>query len=420
MKPILNNTTEYQYKDIDISQYREFVNVDEIRNLARKLKGKSVLHINATPQGGGVAAILQRMVPLLNSLGFTNHWFVPEVTDVNFFQITKKQHNMFQGLREQLSEHEKALYWRVQNHVAKSIGDWSRYDIIYLHDTQYLGLVNYLAKSQEQRIIYRCHIDTTSAVPEIKAFFLPVIEKCDAAVYHISDFILTDRIRSFVMPPSTDPLEPKNQIDLITEADKWAAIARFGLDNERPLLTQVGRFDPAKGFDRVYRIYRMVKKTIPDVQLLLTGAGASDDPEFAGFMRKIKDLVAGDRDAVAEEIPFDVKLLNAIQQASTIIYAMSTKEGFGLVASEAAIKKKPIIVSNVGGLPQQVIHGKTGYIAETEEEAAKYTIVLLKNKKLRDSFGIEARKYILSRFITPIDARNHVNMFLATLGLDAS
>ena len=127
--------------------------------------------------------------------------------------------------------------------------------------------------------------------------------------------------------------------------------------------------------------------------------------------------MAGDRDAVAEEIPFDVKLLNAIQQASTIIYAMSTKEGFGLVASEAAIKEKPIIVSNIGGLPQQVIHGKTGYIVNDEEEAARYSILLLKDKKLRDAFGIEARKYILSKFVTPIDARNMINLFIDTLNL---
>ena len=126
-------------------------------------------------------------------------------------------------------------------------------------------------------------------------------------------------------------------------------------------------------------------------------------------------MVAGDEDAKAEEIPFDVKLLNAIQQASTIIYVMSTKEGFGLVAAEAAIKKKPIIVSNIGGLPQQVIHGKTGYIANNEVDAAQYSINLLKDEKLRNMFGSEARKYILSKFITPIDAQNQVKMFIDTL-----
>ena len=411
MAIVFNNTSSYQYKNIDISQYKDFIDVDELKQLALKLQNKKVLHINATPAGGGVAAILQRMIPLLNSLGFVNHWFVPDVSDVNFFSVTKKHHNMFQGLTERLTESEKELYWNVQEKVAKEIKNWENYDIIFLHDTQYLGLINYLPKRQNQKYIYRCHIDTTSAGEDIKNFFLPLIEKCDSAVYHVKDFILTNKVNNFIMPPSTDPLEPKNQIEIITEQDKINAIKRFNLDINRPLLTQVGRFDPAKGFDRVHKIYKLVKETIPEVQLLLTGAGAADDPEFYVFIKGIKELVAGDSDAVAEEIPFDVKLLNAIQQASTVIYAMSTKEGFGLVASEAAIKEKPIVVSNIGGLPQQIIHGKTGFIVNNEEEAARYSILLLKDKKLRDAFGTEARKYILSKFITPIDARDQIKMF---------
>lgn len=413
----LNNTFAHQYKNIDISDYKKFSDVDEIKRLALTLHNKKVLHINATPEGGGVAAILQRMIPLFNSLGFINHWFVPDVTNIDFFTITKKHHNMFQGLKANLTAGEKDLYCQVQQQVAREIGNWENYDIIFIHDTQYLGLVNYLPKAPHQKYIYRCHIDTTSAGEDIRNFFLPIVENCDAVVYHIKDFILTDNVKNFLMPPSTDPLEPKNQLEIITEQDKADAIKRFGLDINRPLLTQVGRFDPAKGFDRVYKIYKLVKEKYPEVQLLLTGAGASDDPEFYTFINGIKELVAGDNDAVAEEIPFDVKLLNAIQQASSVIYAMSTKEGFGLVASEAAIKKKPIIVSNVGGLPQQVIHGRTGFVAKDELEAAQFTVELLENNKLREKFGNEARKYIMSKFITPIEAKNQINMFIETLEL---
>jgi len=413
----LNNTIEYQYKDVDISLYKEFVDIDELLQQAANLKGIKVLHINATPKGGGVAAILQRMIPLQNSLGFVNNWYVPEVTDVNFFMVTKKQHNMFQGVQEPLTDQEKQLYWEVQQKVAETLGNWDDYDIIFLHDTQFLGLINYLPKRDAQKYIYRCHIDTTTAAPDIKDFFLPLIEKCDSAVYHTNDFILTDKVPSFIMPPSTDPFEPKNRLDIITENDKRAAIEQFGLDVNRPLLTQVGRFDPAKGFDRVYRVYKQVKEEIPEVQLLLTGAGASDDPEFYEFIKGIKDLMADEPDAVAEEIPFNVELLNAIQQASTIIYALSTKEGFGLVVSEAAIKEKPVIVSNVGGLPQQVIHGKTGYIINNEKEAAEYTIALLNDPKKRETFGKASRNHILANFITPIDARNQIRLFTETLNL---
>jgi len=407
---LLNNTFDVQDKNIDLNKYSCFYNIADLKEKAKSLSKFRILHINATKQGGGVAAILRRLVPALNKLSILNHWYVPENIPSNFFEVTKKQHNMLQGVeKSDLSDKEKQLYLKVQEKVAEKIDkNIKNYDVIILHDTQFLGLVDFLNPSAQY--IYRCHVDTSEINPYIKSFFQNFVKKVQLAIYHTPDFVAFD-IPYIIMPPSTDPFEPKNQIDAVTADDIKKAVERFGLSNKRPLLLQVGRFDPAKGFDRVIRIYKEVKKFFPLVQVLCTGAGASDDPEFEKFIKNIKALVENDNEAVVEEIPFNPLLLNAIQQAGTIVFAMSTKEGFGLVASEAAIKEKPLIVSNVGGLKMQVINGKSGFIVNSDEEAIEKTKYLLNHPEIAKKMGKEGRKHILKNFILP----NHLENYLTAI-----
>ncbi len=409
---MLNNTMKYQYSDIDLEQYRKYVGIDDIRNEAKALKGARILHINSVSHGGGVASILSRIVPMMGSLGITAHWYVPESASDDFFVVTKKQHNMFQGQTwEKLTGNEKELYLKTQSRCAEELKkEIGTYDIVIVHDSQYLGIINHL-KGSGAKWIYRCHIDTTNPNPDVIDFFNPVIARYDASVYHLKSYILKGSPNPFIIPPSTDPFEPKNDINIITEDAIKEVVNSFGLDFMRPILLQVGRFDPAKGYEDVCEVFKRVKKTVPDVQLLLTGAGAKDDPQFAPYLKKVKSLVTGYNDAVVQAIPFDVIKLNAVQQAGTIVYALSNREGFGLVVSEASIKEKPVIVTGVGGLPEQVINGETGFVINSIEEAVSRTIELLKDKDKRLSMGRAGRRYILSKFITPIHVKNYFSLF---------
>jgi len=90
---------------------------------------------------------------------------------------------------------------------------------------------------------------------------------------------------------------------------------------------------------------------------------------------------------------------------------LSKKEGFGLVVSEASIKKKPVIVTDVGGLPEQVLQGKTGFIVKNVDEAVEKSRFLLSNRQVREAMGERGRKYILSRFITPVHVENYLKIF---------
>ena len=402
---------------MDLEKYGKYVDMAAIKDEAESLKDLRILNINSVSHGGGVAAILSKIVPMKNKLGITTHWYVPESTADNFFVVTKKQHNMFQGQAEEnLSGKERELYWKTQKLCAEEIKkDISEYDIVVVHDTQFLGLIDYLKKDR-QKWIYRCHIDTSNPNPDIVNFFKPVISKYDASIYHLKSYILEDSPNPFIMPPSTDPFEPKNDLTAVKEKSIQNAVDSFGLDYKKPILLQVGRFDPAKGYEDVCKVFKEVKKSVPDVQLILTGAGAKDDPEFEPYLKRVKNLVTGYSAAVVKAMPFDVLKLNAVQQAGTIVYALSNREGFGLVVSEASIKAKPVIVTNVGGLPEQVINGKTGYIVRSTDEAVKRTLELLRNRSRRISMGKAGRKYILSKFITPIHVKNYFTLFKKVTG----
>jgi len=414
---MLNNTLQYQYREIDLEKYGKYVDMAAIKDEAESLKDLRILNINSVSHGGGVAAILSKIVPMKNKLGITTHWYVPESTADNFFVVTKKQHNMFQGqAAEKLSGKERELYWKTQKVCAEEMEkDIRAYDIVVVHDTQFLGLIDGLKKDR-QKWIYRCHIDTSNPNPDIVSFFKPVISKYDASIYHLKNYILEGSRDPSIMAPSTDPFEPKNDLAAVTKKDIQKAVSTFGLDYKKPILLQVGRFDPAKGYEDVCKVFKEVKKSVPDVQLLLTGAGAKDDPEFEPYLKRVKNLVTGYSAAVVQAMPFDVLKLNAVQQAGTIVYALSNREGFGLVVSEASIKAKPVIVTNVGGLPEQVINGKTGYIVRSTDEAVKRTLELLGNRSMRVSMGQAGRKYILSKFITPIHVKNYFKLFKRVTG----
>ncbi len=414
---MLNNTLAYQSRDFNVENYKDWVDVDVLKEKAKKLKGLRVLHINSVFKGGGVAAILSKLIPAFNNLGVESHWYVPEIGTDEFFAVTKKQHNMFQGQEKSpLNDKEKSIYWDIQDKLLRHLaGNIKEYDIIVVHDTQYLGAVR-LKDGSRAKWIYRCHIDTSTPNPEIIDFFKPLIEMFDATIYHLKNFIIDGSPMPFVIPPSIDPLEPKNSFEAVSEEYIRGVVKSFGLDVSRPILLQVGRFDPAKGYETVSEIFKVLKPRYPEIQLLLTGAGAKDDPQFEPYLKKIRSLVEGMEDAVVRDMPFDVVMLNAVQRAATIVYAMSKKEGFGLVVSEASVKEKPVIVSNAGGLPIQVVNGKTGFVVNSVEEAVEKTSVLLENEELREKMGREGRKYILSKFIIPIHVGNYLDMFTRLIG----
>ena len=157
-----------------LAEYEQHIGeerIEEIRALARPLEGARVLHLNATAFGGGVAEILNSFIPLLRDVGIDADWHVMEAS-ADFFNVTKSIHNALQGMYIPWSK-AMADLWRETNQANANAMD-GKYDFVYIHDPQPAGILEYLRERDSDALgakwVWRCHLDTTDALPEVWNF----------------------------------------------------------------------------------------------------------------------------------------------------------------------------------------------------------------------------------------------------------
>jgi trehalose synthase len=397
-----------------LDAYRPIVGegkIEEIRSLAGPLKGARVVHINATAFGGGVAEILYTLVPLMRDVGLDAEWQVIEGTD-RFFRVTKAMHNALHGADVEITSAMQDVY--LHRNEANSNSFEGDYDFVVVHDSQPAALLQYHGRGGGKHWIWRCHIDTSTPNEATWKFIRPYLELYDVRIFHkqeyAGDLALSPMV---VMPPSIDPLSPKNSPMSMDESK--VIMARFGIDVDRPLLTQVSRFDPWKDPLGVIDAYRMVKEQVPEVQLALIASMASDDPEGWIFYDRIVRHAGED---------FDIHVLhnfhgvgnvevNAFQSGSDVIIQKSIREGFGLVVSEAMWKGKPVIGGNVGGIPLQIIDKQNGFLVDSVEECAGAALSLLQQAGVAQEMGVKAREYVRENFLSTRHLRDYLGLFLS-------
>jgi len=382
---------------------------DEIKVLAERLSGKSVCHVNSTSLGGGVAEILYRLVPLMQDVGLNTEWKVIEGS-YEFFAITKAIHNGLQGMNIHLTEEMKRTYLKYNEMNAYKID--LDHDFVVIHDNQPAAIIYYCQKVRKW--IWRCHIDLSSPNQEFINFITPYLLQYDSLIFTMKHFI-QNRLKSkktAIIPPSIDPLGDKNKP--ISESLVLSILDKFDIDNERPIIAQVARFDPWKDPLGVIDVYRLIKKKVPDVQLLLISSMAKDDPEGWIYYEKTARHAAQD---------YDIHLLtnlkgvgdievNAFQRASDVILQKSIREGFGLTVAEALWKETPVVGSNVGGISLQIIHGKTGFLVNSVEEAAQKTLYLLKHPTEAKEIGRRGKEHVLKNFLITKHLRDYLKLFV--------
>ncbi|AIU69492.1 glycosyl transferase family 1 [Thermococcus eurythermalis] len=372
--------------------------LNRILEKAERVKGATFANVNSTSFGGGVAEILHNLVPLMRDVGLDARWFVIEGTD-EFFNVTKSFHNALQGNKElRLTEDMKRLYIETNRKNAGDV-DLGSFDYVLIHDPQPAPLVEFYEKKRPW--IWRCHIDLSDPNMEFWKFLRRFVEKYDAYIFHMEEYVQSDLEgdKVVIMPPSIDPLSEKNME--LSETEVLMTLERFDVDPDRPILTQVARFDPWKGVFDVIDVYRKVKEKIPDVQLLLVGVMAHDDPEGWVYFEKTLRKIGED---------YDVKVLtnfngvharevNAFQRASDVVLQMSIREGFGLTVTEAMWKEKPVIGRAVGGIKLQIIDGETGFLIRDVNEAAEKAIYLIKHPEVAREMGRKAKERVKGNFI---------------------
>ena len=393
-----------------LEDYRQVVGsqvIDELLMLADRVRHRRLQHINSTSVGGGVAEILTRMVPLLRDLEIDTTWDVIKGNQA-FFGVTKAFHNALHGGKEAITEE---MFEVFRATTAMNLNDLDTYgDVIVVHDPQPAGLI---ARKGEVggRWLWRCHIDVSTPDPRVWGFLQDYVAQYDASIFSMPDFAQQLAIPQYMVPPSIDPLSDKNR-ELPGDA-VGAVVERYGLDPDRPILTQISRFDRLKDPLGVMRAYRMVRRR-RDCQLLLAGGGATDDPEGAEVLREVREAAGNDPDIHVLELPplSDVHI-NALVRGSTIVMQKSIKEGFGLTVTEALWKKKPVIGGAVGGIRLQLLNGVTGFLVHSPEGAANRAVELLGDPELCATVGAAGHEHVKENFLTTRHIRDYLLLMLA-------
>ena len=379
--------------------------IDDLRLLAQRLQGKIIQHINSTPVGGGVAEILSRMVPLLKELGIDARWDVIKGGE-QFFEVTKKFHNALHGRAEEITQRDFDIFTETSQENIQEVNTYG--EIVFVHDPQPIALIR---KKSNNKWIWRCHIDVSNPNQKVWKFLMDFIVNYDSAVFSAPGFsqaVLP--IRQFLISPSIDPLSDKNK-ELSPEIID-SVLKKYGILNNKPILTQISRFDRLKDPVGVIEAYRQVKKYI-NCQLVLAGGTAEDDPEGIKVLEEVREKAEQDKDVHVLLLPHSDIEVNALQRASTIIIQKSLKEGFGLTVAEALWKAKPVVASNVGGIPLQIKHKYSGLLCHSIEGAAFAIKQLLNSPEYSKKLGENGKEHIRNNFLLTRHLREYMLLFLS-------
>jgi trehalose synthase len=382
--------------------------IDEMRALARPLAGRTVEMVNSTAVGGGVAEILNRLVPLAEELGLNIRWEVMTGGD-DFFEVTKAFHNALHGEPYHLEPAHFEIFRAYNEQNVKRIPLDAEFVII--HDPQPAGFIE-ARKQKTGHWIWRCHIDLSHPNPSVWSFLESYVSQYDGAIFSSPPFARQLPIPQYLFYPAIDPLSEKNrelEPEFILEV-----LTRYSIDPLRPILTQISRFDRLKDPVGVIRAYRIVRRYF-DCQLVLAGGSATDDPEGTEVLKEVKRAAEDDPDIKVLELPPWAPLeVNALQRASTIVLQKSLREGFGLTVSEALWKKKPVVASAVGGIPNQIVHKHTGLLAHSVEGTAYQVRFLLSHPEIAARLGEHGHAHVKENFLITQNLKHYLTLFLAS------
>jgi trehalose synthase len=390
--------------------------MNEIGRLAEPLRGKRVAHVSATAFGGGVAEINYTLVPLMADAGLDVEWRIIHGED-EFFNVTKAIHNGLQGAERPLTEEEQAIFARFNRENAAQFSE-ADYDYVIIHDPQPVAMIDSFP-DRRAHWIWRGHIDFSTPNEQVFDVLLPSIRRFDASIFHMREYVPHANLPlAVVWPPAIDPLMPKNMA--LSSEDAAYIVDQFGIDVERPLLTQVSRFDPWKDPLGVIDAYRQVKRRFPEVQLALVGSMAHDDPEGWDYYKRTAEHADGDPDIYILSNMNNVGAVevNAFQVHSHALIQKSTKEGFGLTVTEALWKARPMVAGCVGGIVAQIDNGVTGWLVDSVEACASACVEILRDPDEARVRALKGKEHVRRHFLTPRLLRDWLVLFNKLAGND--
>jgi trehalose synthase len=394
-----------------LESYRDIApqgTIDLIYHLSDSLKGKTLLHVNSTRSGGGVAEMLHRLIPIFNGLDIHTRWEVMEGNPL-FYQTTKSFHNALQGQPQIISDQMYDEYVKVNRKNARKIN--LEADCAIIHDPQPAGLI--FKKPKKVPWVWRCHIDISRPQRKVWKFLKGFVCRYDGAIFSLPAFSQKLDITQFLMYPSIDPLSDKNRELTSEEID--AVLNKYNLPRDKPIILQVSRFDRFKDPLGVIEAYKIAKRS-NDCCLVLAGGSATDDPEGMQVLHDVKEAASADSDIYVLDLPPDANLdINALQRAATMVLQKSTKEGFGLTVAEAMWKGKPVIGGAVGGITVQIVYGLTGFTVSSVEGCAYRIRYLLNNPDIAQRIGENSKEYTRRNFLITRHISDYLALMLSVL-----
>jgi len=393
-----------------LDNYRELIGdekVEELYDLAAPLDKKEIVHVNTSLYEGGIAMILSSLIPLMNELGISTEWHQVKGKS-DFFVTTKMIQNALQGADIELSDRRKKVYLEVNEENA-IFTHFEYHDCVIIHDSQPLPLISYFKKKQPW--IWRWHLDLSRRNQAAWNYLLQFILKYDHLILSHSQDLQKVQMPQSVIMPAIDPYSYVNQE--LKKSDIEDTLKKYEIEHDKPIIAQISRFDRWKDPLGVVDVFKKVKEKV-DCKLILLGNIVQSDEEGHEIYEELITNVREIPDVQVLTIQSNF-LVNALQREADVIIQKSIREGFGLTVSETMWKETPIVASNVGGIPYQIIDGKTGYLVNNIEECANRVVKLLKNPKLAQEMGKNGKEYVRKQFLITRQLEDYVKLLRLVL-----
>lgn len=405
-------------RPISLQKYSEFLDSEEfseIERLAHRLRDARVLHLNTTGFGTRVADMIGVMGGLMRGQGIDSRWQVLRVTS----QLIDVYRRMYEAMQSTSVpwDPETASLWLEYNSLNASQFE-GEYDYVIVHDPQAVPLLTEITRRNGERPhgvwLWHDHFDLREANPEVRRFLAAYIGAYDAVLAEMESYLYGDDLPNpRVIIPAIDPLNPRNAI-VPPDAIPTLLFAH-GIDADRPIVSQISHLEPAVDPLGAIEVWRLAKQSVPELQMILAFPTIFRGSASHGlFHRVVNDIQADTGIYILSPLDGLGNLeVNLLRQASAVILQKSIGRGFGLVVAEAMWKGKPVIASNKGGIPLQIVDGETGYLCDAVESCADRLVYLVQNETVAREMGARARERVRKNFLITRYLKDYLNVLLS-------